>query len=119
MKKVLIAEDDETILQLIDYRLIKLGYETVAVNDGKSAMIYLENNKVDALITDLMMPYISGLELISYLRNTLKYNTPIIVLSGSGLEQVVLEAFELGADDFMTKPFSPDELILRLNRLLK
>jgi DNA-binding response OmpR family regulator len=65
-----------------------------------------------------MMPFVSGLEVISYVRNKLNMQTPIIVFSSSGQEEIVLKAFDLGANDFMCKPFSPHELVIRIKRLL-
>jgi DNA-binding response OmpR family regulator len=65
-----------------------------------------------------MMPFVSGLEVISHVRNTLNLLTPIVVFSAAGQEQIVLKAFDLGATDFMSKPLSPNELVLRVKRLL-
>ena len=65
-----------------------------------------------------MMPFISGLEVISHVRNKLKVTTPIIVFSAAGQEEMVLKAFNLGANDFMGKPFSPNELVIRIKRLI-
>jgi len=65
-----------------------------------------------------MMPFYSGLEVISHLRNKLNKQTPVIVFSSAGQEEMVLKAFSLGASDFMTKPFSPNELVIRVKRLL-
>ncbi|HMZ46076.1 MAG TPA: response regulator, partial [Chitinophagaceae bacterium] len=69
------------------------------------------------IITDIMMPYTSGLELVGIVKANLNKKTPIIVLSGMGEENIVLQAFEMGADDFLTKPFKPSELSLRVKRL--
>ena len=77
---------------------------------------YLENTMPDIIVSDIMMPYFSGIELIDYVRNELKSNTPIIIISSAGNEQNVLTAFELGANDFITKPVSPTELLVRIAR---
>ena len=70
----------------------------------------------DLVITDIMMPYASGLEIVSMVK-TQEKKIPVIVLSAMGQEKVVLEAFDLGADDYMTKPFSPNELTVRVRKL--
>jgi DNA-binding response OmpR family regulator len=72
--------------------------------------------KPDLVITDIMMPYISGLEVVGAVKKQYPTGTPVIILSGMGQENVVLEAFQLGADDYITKPFSPNELSVRVRR---
>ncbi len=83
---------------------------------GKEVKEYLKNDMPDIIVSDIMMPYFSGIELIDYVRNDLKSNTPIIIISSAGNEQNVLTAFELGANDFITKPVSPTELLVRIAR---
>ncbi len=117
--KILICEDDLMTLKALEHKLKNDGYETITVNDGKQAIDILNTRKdLDLLLTDLHMPLISGLELISHVRNNLKSHLPIVMLTRVGLEDTVLHAFELGADDYITKPFSPEELSLRIKRLL-
>jgi Response regulators consisting of a CheY-like receiver domain and a winged-helix DNA-binding domain len=117
--KVLICEDDLMTLKALEHKLKNEGYETITVHDGKQAIDLLKSQKdIDLLLTDLHMPQISGLELISYVRNEMKSHMPIVMLTRVGLEDTVLHAFELGADDYITKPFSPEELSLRIKRLL-
>jgi two-component system, OmpR family, response regulator VicR len=117
--KILICEDDLMTLKALEHKLKNEGYETITALDGKQAIDILNNNReIELLLTDLHMPLISGLELISHVRNVLKSNIPIVMLTRVGLEDTVLHAFELGADDYITKPFSPEELSLRIKRLL-
>lgn len=117
--KILICEDDLMTLKALEHKLKNDGYETIAVHDGKQAIEMLTTHKnIDLLLTDLHMPMISGLELISHVRNEMKSHIPIVMLTRVGLEDTVLHAFELGADDYITKPFSPEELSLRIKRLL-
>ena len=78
----------------------------------------INTHNPDLIITDIMMPFVSGLEVISHVRNKLNNETPIIVFSAAGQEEMVLKAFNLGANDFMGKPFSPNELVIRVKRLL-
>jgi len=118
MKKILVAEDNRLILETIFHSLTREGYEIIKVNDGKECLKMLEEIKVDLIITDLYMPYVNGNEVISIIRDERKENTPILVLSAAGAEDNVLKAFELGADDFMVKPFSLVELNVRVRKLL-
>ena len=116
--KILICEDDLMTLKALDHKLKNEGYETLTALDGKQAIEMLNNHpEIDMLLTDLHMPLVSGLELITYLRNEKKSNMPIVMLTRVGLEDTVLHAFELGADDYITKPFSPEELSLRIKKL--
>lgn len=116
---ILICEDDLMTLKALEHKLKSEGYETITALDGKQAIETLNSNKnIDMLLTDLHMPQISGLELITHVRSVMKSNIPIVMLTRVGLEDTVLHAFELGADDYITKPFSPEELSLRIKRLL-
>ncbi|MDX1278788.1 response regulator transcription factor [Oceanihabitans sediminis] len=114
--KIVLAEDNSTLSLLLKYRLEKEGYEVLVAVDGKEAVELVESHKPDMVLADIMMPFYSGLEVVSYIRNKLKKDTPIIIFSSAGQEEMVLKAFNLGANDFMTKPFSPNELVIRLKR---
>ncbi|WP_298288887.1 response regulator transcription factor [uncultured Lutibacter sp.] len=118
LKKVVLAEDNSTLSLLLKFRLEKEGYELLIAEDGKEAIELIESHEPQLILTDIMMPFISGLEVISHVRNKLKVQTPIIVFSAAGQEEMVLKAFNLGANDFMGKPFSPNELVIRVKRLL-
>ncbi len=114
--KVLVAEDDQSISLIIKTILQKEGYEVFVVTDGREALQMIAANPPDLLITDIMMPYTSGLELTGTVKANTQKNIAIIVLSGMGQEDIVIEAFKLGADDFLTKPFSNAELLTRVKR---
>lgn len=116
--KILVAEDDSMILRLIQTRLEKNGYTVDTAVNGDIALDKIKTEHYDLVVTDIMMPYITGLELVSTVKHTLKMNLPMIVLSNMHLEATILEAFRLGADDFITKPFSPNELSVRVARIL-
>lgn len=119
MKKILIIEDDLLISTLVQYRLKKDGYDTILVKDGNAGIIAIDNEDPDMIITDIMMPFKSGIEIIHHARKT-KPNVPIVVLSSLGEEEeVVLEAFNLGVSDFISKPFNPNELAIRVKRIFK
>ena len=117
-KKIVLAEDNSTLSLLLKFRLEKEGYELFVAGDGKIAIELIEKHNPELVLTDIMMPYISGLEVISHVRNKLEMTIPIIVFSAAGQEEMVLKAFNLGASDFMGKPFSPNELVMRVNRML-
>ncbi len=118
-KKIVLAEDNSTLSLLLKFRLEKEGYKLLIAADGKQAVELIEQHDPELILTDIMMPFISGLEVISHVRNKLNKQTPIIVFSAAGQEEMVLKAFNLGANDFMGKPFSPNELVIRVKRLLR
>lgn len=119
MKKIVIAEDNTLLSSLLKFRLEKEGYKLLIAENGKDAIQLIEQHQPELILTDIMMPFISGLEVISHVRNKLNMASPIIVFSAAGQEEIVLKAFNLGATDFMSKPFSPNELVIRIKRLLK
>ncbi|TJZ61474.1 response regulator [Sphingobacterium olei] len=113
---ILIAEDDELILRTVEHKLLKEGHQTILTRNGREAIEKIKELDIDLVITDIMMPFASGIEILSAIRSFEK-QLPVIVLSSMGQEEVVADAFDLGASDFMVKPFSPNELILRIKRL--
>ena len=117
-KKIVLAEDNSVLSLLLKYRLEKEGYKLLIAVDGKQAIELIEEHNPELILTDIMMPFVSGLEVISHVRNKLNSQTPVIVFSSAGQEEIVLKAFDLGATDFMSKPFSPHELVIRVKRLL-
>lgn len=118
-KKILLAEDNSILSLLLKFKLEKEGYKLLIAMNGKEAVDLMVQHSPEIILTDIMMPFVSGLELISHVRNKLHSTIPIIVFSSAGQEEMVLNAFNLGATDFMSKPFSPNELSIRVNRLLR
>ncbi len=118
-KKLLLAEDDELLASLLNFRLQKGGYDVSLSINGRDVKEYLTQTIPDIIISDIMMPYFSGMELIDYVRNELKSNVPIIIISSAGNEENVLNAFDLGVNDFLSKPVSPSELLVRVERQLR
>lgn len=118
--KILVCDDDPAVISVVRFKLSRenLG-EVFTAADGREALTTLKNTEFDLILTDINMPYHSGLEVITFVRQTLKLNTPILIFSSEGLEDTVLHAFELGADDFVAKPFSLPELMLRIKRLTR
>jgi two-component system response regulator VicR len=117
-KKILIIEDDELMVKILKFILNKEGYQLSVIKDGLSAVEQIHSINPDMVITDLLLPYKSGLEVIRFVKENFE-KIPIIVLSALGEEEhSVSEVFKLGADDFIAKPFNPNELVLRVKRLL-
>lgn len=114
--KILVAEDEPITAAVLKKKLIDEGYEVLAVTDGREAIEAIDIFSPDLIITDILMPLTSGLELIGIVKSRTDKKIPIIVLSAMGQESIVLEAFEIGADDFLTKPFNAVELIMRVKR---
>jgi DNA-binding response OmpR family regulator len=115
--KILLVEDDQLMLKTIILRLKKEGHDITSCADGKEAIEQIENQIFDLIITDIMLPYVSGLEIVGIVKENT--STPIIVLSSMGQEKTIEEAFELGADDYITKPFNLTELSFRIKRFAK
>jgi DNA-binding response OmpR family regulator len=116
--KILVAEDEPMLLKTIELKLRKEGYEVICTSDGREAAAKIEETDPDMVITDIMMPYVSGLEIVSILRKRTHKRVPVIMLTAMEQEKVVMEAFELGADDYITKPFSLNELAIRVKKLV-
>lgn len=118
-KLLLLAEDDPMLASLLKYRLERGGYMVDLASDGREVKSYLKEKLPDILVSDIMMPYFSGIELVDYLRSELKSGIPVIIISNAGNETNILNAFDLGADDFISKPVSPAELMIRVDKLMR
>lgn len=117
-KKILIVEDDNLTINILEFILKKEGYTLTVAKDGSEAIEKIAAFLPDLVITDVMMPFKSGLEVTNFVKENYK-KTPVIILSALGEEEnTVANGFKLGADDFIAKPFNPKELILRVKRLL-
>ncbi|WP_142786341.1 response regulator transcription factor [Changchengzhania lutea] len=116
-KRILIIEDNPMVVKSLEFKLIKDGYTVIISEDGRDAMEKLKTEDFDLILTDLMLPFISGSEIIEYIKQNIP-GLPIIVLSTSTQEDIITEAFTMGVEDFITKPFSPNELSLRVRRTL-
>ncbi len=118
-KRLLLAEDDHMLAVLLQYHLERGGYHVDLAADGREVKSYLRHQLPDLIVSDIMMPYFSGIELVDFLRNDLKSRIPVIIISTAGNEVNILNAFDLGADDFIAKPVSPVELMVRVNKLVR
>ena len=117
MKKILVVDDEKPISDIIKFNMAKEGYEVLTAFDGKEALAVFEAESPDILILDLMLPEIDGLEVARTIRKT--SNVPIIVLSAKDTEFDKVIGLEIGADDYVTKPFSNRELQARVKALLR
>jgi len=115
---IVIVEDEEDILELIEYNLSKEGFETVGLLSTKNVEKLLEEEEVDLLIMDRNLPGVEGSEFVASLRDR-GIQTPVIYLSAKNKDSDIEEGFLRGGDDYMTKPFKPKELILRVKAILK
>jgi DNA-binding response OmpR family regulator len=116
---ILIAEDDPDVMRVLDSRLRAAGYRTVLAFDGQQALDAITANAPGMVVLDLMLPRLTGFEVLTALERSGARRPKIVVVSARGREDDVTRAFQLGADDYMTKPFGPDELLARLARLLR
>ena len=120
MKKILIIEDQSNIIELIRFNLEQAGYQVDYALDGEAGLEQINKNRYDLLILDLMLPKIDGLTLCTMLRKQPEtHKMPIIVLTAKSTELDKIVGLEMGADDYVTKPFSVRELIARVKALLR
>lgn len=117
MKKILIVDDERPISDIIKFNLTKEGYDTVTAYDGRTALTLFEEEKPDLVILDLMLPELDGLEVAKTIRKT--SHLPIIMLSAKDSEFDKVIGLEIGADDYVTKPFSNRELLARVKAHLR
>jgi len=119
-EKILIVEDEKDIVKMLEYNLKKEGLRTFSVRDGEDAVDFANKQQPDLVILDLMLPGMDGLEVCKNLKNNSKTaSIPIIMLTAKSQESDKVVGLELGADDYMTKPFSPRELIARIKAVLR
>ncbi|MBD2871260.1 response regulator transcription factor [Paenibacillus arenilitoris] len=117
MAKIVVADDDSNIRELVSLFLRREGYQIIEATDGVDALDKLEAVKPDLAVIDVMMPRMDGWALCAALRAS--YDMPLLMLTAKGETSQKVKGFELGADDYMVKPFDPPELIARVKALLK
>ena len=117
---ILVVDDEEDILELVRHHLKREGYEVQCTDSGEKALKAARNNPVDLIVLDLMLPGIDGLEVARTLKNDPRTkHIPVLMLSAKGEESDVVTGLELGADDYITKPFSPRILIARTRAIIR
>ena len=117
MARVLVVDDDTTVREVVVSYLRAAGHDVDEAGDGQAALAAMRERAADLVVLDLMMPGIDGLEVCRRLRST--GDVPIIMLTALGTEQDRVAGLEIGADDYVTKPFSPRELVLRVDSVLR
>lgn len=117
-RTILIVEDEPSIVTLIKYNLEKAGFLTDVAYNGEDAIKKTEENKFDLIVLDLMLPKMDGMEVCKTIRKNNNY-IPILMLTAKDDEYDKIYGLEMGADDYLTKPFSPKELIARINAILR
>ena len=119
-EKILVVDDEEDILELVRYNLVREGYTVICANSGEEALKASLPGPIDLIILDLMLPGIDGLEVARRLKEQPgTRETPIVMLSAKGEEADIVTGLELGADDYVTKPFSPRILIARIKAVIR
>ncbi len=118
--RILVVEDDEDILELVGYNLRQEGFEVETAMDGKKALGKIAHRRPDLIVLDLMLPELDGLEVCRRLkRDPDMLDIPILMLTAKGEEADIVAGLELGADDYVTKPFSPRVLVARVRAVLR
>ena len=119
---ILVVEDEAAIQQLVSYNLIKAGFHVTCADNGEEALECLLRETIDCVLLDLMLPGMSGLEVCETIRRKSEKNgryIPIVMLTAKGEEEDIVEGLDYGADDYITKPFSPKVLIARIKAVLR
>lgn len=119
-KTIAIVDDEPDILELLSVNLDKAGYKVKTFENGEEFFAFIKNNKADLVVLDVMLPDSDGFEICKYLKNDKEYSKiPVIMLTARGTEMEKILGLELGADDYVTKPFSPRELVARVKAVLR
>lgn len=117
-KTILIIDDDIMMLKLLSHPISKEGYNVVTMQDSRKAVELLEKEDVDLIITDMHMPFITGIEIIDIVRNELEKKYPIIVLTKDVTNETEENSYLIGATEFFQKPVNIKILVLKINRML-
>lgn len=119
-EKILVVDDEQDLVKLVRYHLEKDGYKVISAYNGEDALFLTRREKPDLIVLDLMLPGIDGLEVCKKLKADPELaNTAIVMLTAKGEEVDITVGLKLGADDYMTKPFSPKELLARVHAVLR
>lgn len=115
--KILLVDDEVVLKSALEFRLEKEGFRVTTAASGGEALHCLATEDFHLVVTDMLLPSFSGLEILKVVKNG-KNPIPVIILTSVGLESIMLEAFRLGVNDYITKPFNPVELIARIKKLI-
>ena len=118
-RKIVLAEDEPQIARLIEFKLKKEGYSVISKENGEEALKAIKMDKPDLILLDIMMPVMGGYEVLRRLKEdeNLK-SVPVIMLTARAQEKDVVKGIDMGAEDYITKPFHPAELLVRVKRIL-
>lgn len=117
MDRILVVDDDPNIVKLVSLNLNEAGYRTVAAGDGRQALKCLKETPCELAVVDVMMPYMDGLQLTKAIREA--YDIPVIILTAKSHIEDKADGFKAGTDDYLVKPFEPQELLFRIEALLR
>ena len=119
-KQILVVDDEEDILELVRFNLVREGFQVYCADSGETALNILKSKSLDLMVLDLMLPGMDGFAVAKWVKNDpLIRNVPIIMLTAKTSESDVVAGLELGADDYVTKPFSPRVLVARIHKVLR
>ncbi|MDH7577184.1 MAG: response regulator transcription factor [Bacillota bacterium] len=118
VSKILVVDDEESIVKLVSFNLNKEGFHTISAGDGREAWEIIQREKPDLIVLDVMLPEMDGFSLCRLLRQE-GFKTPILMLTAKDEEIDKVLGLEIGADDYLTKPFSPRELVARVKAILR
>ena len=118
MKKILVIEDNEDMRELVNFNLSQNNFEVFDFENANDGLMFLEDNHIDLILLDLMLPGLKGMQFLQIIRNS-GNNIPVIIISAKNTEQDIINALESGADDYLTKPFSMKILIAKIKVILK
>ncbi|MCX8083626.1 MAG: response regulator [Calditerrivibrio sp.] len=120
MNKVLLVEDEDPLRELIAFNLTKAGYDVIEAENANDALIFMDEITPDIVLLDIMMPGLKGTQFLQILKRSPKYSSiPVIIISARSSESDIVEGLELGADDYITKPFSMKVLLAKIKILLR
>lgn len=117
MERILMVDDDPNIVKFVDLNLVEAGYQVITASDGRQALERLKGAPCDLAVVDVMMPYMDGFALTKEIRSV--YDIPVIILTAKSQIDDKAEGFRSGTDDYLVKPFEPQELIFRIEALLR
>ena len=118
MSKILIIDDDEVMLAALKHRFINSEFDVLTTTNGVHGKKLFTKFKPDIVLTDLMMPFASGFELIHYIRDTVTSKTPIVMLSSASERDIVTDAYKLGVSNYLKKPIAPCEIVNSVKKTL-
>ncbi len=118
--KILVAEDERHVQRLLEYKLRNSGFKVIVAVNGEEALKLAKQHRPDLVVLDVMMPIMDGFECLAALKRDARLKSiPVVILTAKNLESQVVRGLELGAEDYITKPFSPPEFVARVKAVLK